>query len=132
MPSFDNEGSFIIGEATRPAPEEKPKRTRSGVSPVIAYVRSLGPEYKVASEVAEEVGVSVQAIRKYAKNPDLKAPSFVAPFGKLRIHLYTREDIKELQDFINGRKQVFKTSDLPAMAEPTALRDARINNTDSL
>jgi hypothetical protein len=88
-----------------PAPK-KPPVDRS-ISPVTHYVRSLpGGPYFTAQEVADQVGCSVQAIRKYAKNEVTQAPSFEAPFGKLTIHLYTKEDVQALKDYINARKQV--------------------------
>lgn len=76
-------------------------------SPVMKYVRNLaGGPFFTAIEVANQVGVSVQAVRKYAKNPELKAPSHFAPFGRLKIYLYTKEDVQEIQDYLAGRNKV--------------------------
>lgn len=86
---------------------KKPKVETPRESPVMKYVRNLeGGPYLTAIEVAKEVGVSVQAIRKYAKSSDLKAPSKYAPFGNLKIYLYTQEDVQEIKDYLSGRQQV--------------------------
>lgn len=88
-----------------PAPKKEP--IDRSISPVTHYVRSLpGGPYFTANEVAEQVGCSVQAIRKYAKNEVTQAPSFEAPFGKLTIHLYTEEDVQALKKYISDRQQV--------------------------
>lgn len=114
------------------APVEEPvesksvlrRKERSGVSPVTAYVRSLpGGPYFTALEVAQQLGCSVQAIRKYAKNKVTQAPSYEAPFGKLVIYLYTKEDVQALKDYIGNRRQVFPTQG--TRPEPPALKNAR-------
>lgn len=94
-------------------------------SPVTMYVRSLDGDYRTTAEVAKELGVSTAMVRKLARNRDTKAPSFVAPFGRIRISLYTPEDIAELKEFLGKRKKVFKREDLPPMPEPEALRKSR-------
>jgi hypothetical protein len=101
---------------TQPKPERVPvkhvkkEETPKKESPVMTYVRSLpGGPYKTAIEVANELNISVQAVRKYAKNPELSAPSFTAPFGRISIHLYTDEDVKEIHDYLAARRQVVPT-----------------------
>ena len=84
-------------------------------SPVTKLVRELEKDdrtkYYLASEVAAELGVSVQAIRKYAKKqvcgPNI-APSRVVPFGDIEINLYTEDDLKALQMYLAKRKVVAK------------------------
>lgn len=94
------------------------------MSPVTTYVRSLpGGPYFTALEVAQQLGCSVQAIRKYAKNKVTQAPSYEAPFGKLVIYLYTKEDVEALRAYISGRRQVFPTQG--TRPEPPALRKSR-------
>lgn len=75
-------------------------------SPVIQYVRSLGKDYRTTQEVADELGLSPNTIRKFAKDPDLKAPSYVAPFGKTVVRLYTPEDLEELRRHLADRQRV--------------------------
>lgn len=97
-------------------PHVKPKRRKpvsqrhrgkkGRTSPVIEYVRSLGDEYFTTQEVADELGLSPNTIRKFAKDPDLKAPSYVAPFGKTVVRLYTPEDLEELRGHLAHRHKV--------------------------
>jgi hypothetical protein len=68
-----------------------------GEAPAMAYVRSLGMDAKVASEVAAELGVSTNLIRKWGKDPDIPAPSYEVPYGKNKIYLYTPEDVEALR-----------------------------------
>jgi hypothetical protein len=76
-----------------------------GEAPAIAYVRSLGMNALVASQVADEVGCSVQLVRKLQKDDSFKAPSFQVPYGKNKIFLYTPEDVEEIRQYvINQRK----------------------------
>jgi len=96
------------------------------VSPVLKWVAELsrleGKDFYVASQVATELGISVQAVRKYAKNRvcgEGKVPSYRARFSKktgpngeddgIQINLYTKEDIETLREFLNGRQVVYKT-----------------------
>ena len=93
----------------------KPRKVRdTSISPVTEYVRSLDGDYKTTQEVADELGVSAQLIRKWSRNPrPTQAPSFIAPFGKIKINLYTPEDIQSLRDYMSNRKQVFRRDDYP-------------------
>lgn len=84
--------------------ERKGKKGKQ--SPVISYVRSLG-DFKVASEVADELDVSVALIRKLARNRVTQAPSKVAPFGNSRVHLYTPEDVTALREYLEDQHKVF-------------------------
>lgn len=97
-------------------PNRKPKRRKpvsqrhrgkkGRTSPVIEYVRSLGDEYLTTQEVADELGLSPNTIRKFAKDPDLRAPSYVAPFGKTVVRLYTPDDMEELRAYLADRHRV--------------------------
>lgn len=81
----------------RPAPGRQ--------SPVTAFVRNLG-DYHTTCEVAEILGVSESLIRKLSKEKVTQAPSYVAPFGKIYIYLYTKEDITVLKDHMKRRHEV--------------------------
>lgn len=107
----------IYGELRGVSPNQKrrPRRRKvtqahrgkkGRVSPVVEYVRSLGSEYMTTQEVADDLGLSPNTIRKFAKDPDLKAPSYVAPFGKTVVRLYTPEDMAELRRFLAKRQKV--------------------------
>lgn len=90
--------------------ERKGKKGRT--SPVVDYVRSLG-DYLVTSEVAEQVGMSEQWVRKAAEKRWTQAPSYVAPFGDTHVNLYTKEDVKALKHFLKTQRKVYKRDDYP-------------------
>jgi hypothetical protein len=75
-----------------------------GEAPAMAFVRSLGMDAKVASEVATELGVSTNLVRKWGKDPSLNAPTYEVPYGKNKIYLYTPEDVEELKAHINKQR----------------------------
>lgn len=84
-------------------------------SPVTKWVRKLEKDYNeryyLANEVATRLGVSVQAVRKYAKKqvcgPGV-APSRAVPFGDIEINLYTEADIEALQKYLDTRKVIYR------------------------
>lgn len=76
-----------------------------GEAPAIAYVRSLGIDGLVASQVADEIGCSVQLIRKLQKDPSFKAPSVEVPYGKNKIYVYTPADVEELRSYWTRQRQ---------------------------
>lgn len=87
--------------------------TETRISPVTMYVRKLskqmGETFYTAKEVAEMVGVSVQAIRKYGKNEVCGkgvAPSRMAKQGKMTVYLYTEEDVEAIRHYLGGRSTV--------------------------
>lgn len=100
---------FKVPEQAKPLPETRPDtgvtshvtklRYAKGEAPAMAYVRSLGMDAKVASEVAEELQVSTNLVRKWVKDPAVKAPSYEVPYGKNKIYLFTPEDVDELRAF---------------------------------
>jgi hypothetical protein len=88
--------------------ERKGKKGRT--SPVVDYVRSLGP-YLTTHEVAEKIGMSTQWVRKAAEKRWTQAPSYVAPFGSTHVYLYTEDDVKALRDYLKNERKVIKRSD---------------------
>lgn len=85
---------------TRPA-----KVTRNqGESTAEAYVRSLGIEALMTTQVAELLGVSPQLVRKWRNDDSVSAPSLEVPFGKNVIYLYTPEDVAELRRKLVGSR----------------------------
>jgi len=84
------------------------------LSPVTKWVRELERDHNrkfyLASEAAKVLGVSVQAIRKYAKKQvcgEGVAPSLKVPFGDIEINLYTDEDVEALRQYLNGRRVLY-------------------------
>jgi hypothetical protein len=109
----------LYGEmkGVKPDKRKPPKKERKPVdhkskgkpgrrSPVIDYVRSLDEDYCTTHEVAAILGVSDNLVRKLAKDKVTQAPSFVAPFGKTHVNLYTKEDISALKHHLKNRHKV--------------------------
>jgi len=90
--------------------ERKGKQGRR--SPVVDYVRSLGP-YFIVSEVAEELGVSAGYVRKLSDDRVTQAPSYVAPFGRTHIRLFTEEDVQALREYIDSARVVYTRDEYP-------------------
>jgi hypothetical protein len=88
----------------RPLTHER-KGRKGRTSPVIDYARSLGP-YFVASEVAEQIGMSAGWVRKASRNRWTQAPSYVAPYGDTHLFLYTKEDVKALKEYLKKERVV--------------------------
>lgn len=101
---------------TKPSRRKKLDHKRKGkkgrTSPVVDYVRSLG-DFKVTSEVAEELGVSDGLVRKLAKKRVTQAPSKIAPFGETHVHLYTPGDIDALRAYLDENRKVYDRDDYP-------------------
>lgn len=93
---------------TRPDTGAESKVTKlryaKGESPAMAYVRSLGMNAIVASEVAETLGVSTNLVRKWVKDPEIKAPTYEVPYGKNKIYLFTPEDVEELRKIVAAQR----------------------------
>jgi hypothetical protein len=86
------------------------------MDPSTRFVRSLDGEYFMLREAAEMLGVSHRTLRIYLADPETKdelGPSFCAYFGKVKIYLYTREDIEKIRKYLTSRKTVFRTNETP-------------------
>jgi hypothetical protein len=90
--------------------EHERKGAKGRRSPVIDYVRSLG-DYLTTHEVAAELGMSTQWVRKAAEKRWTQAPSYVAPFGETHVNLYTKEDVQALRDYLATNRKVLKRED---------------------
>lgn len=94
------------GITSKPVIKPSKLRYEKGEAPAKAYIRSLGIDGLLASEVADEVGCSVQLIRKLQKDSAFKAPSLVTPYGKNKIYIYTPEDVEEIRQYWHSQRQV--------------------------
>lgn len=77
----------------------------TGISPTIRFVRSLPGEYYMVSEAAKMLGLSPHTLRQYVSDPAL-SPTKCANFGKIRIYLYTMEDIDRIKAELDERRKV--------------------------
>jgi hypothetical protein len=83
------------------------------MDPSTRFVRSLDGEYFMLREAAEILGISSQALRKTVHDKTINAPSFWVMFGKLKIYLYTRDDVEEIRAWLKAREEVYKTGETP-------------------
>lgn len=91
------------------APEQTVEPVR--VSPVHRFVDKLrakdGIAYRTTAEVAAELGVSVGWIHKVQRSPAIDAPSLVSQLGKIKIYIYTPEDVEKIRRYLAEQQQVF-------------------------
>lgn len=94
---------------------ERPVR----IDPATKFVRSLEGDYYMLREAAELLGVSQRVLRHYIqqRNKDL-SPSFSASMGKVRIYLYTLEDVNRIRDALRERSVVYKNEGRIAVGRP--------------
>jgi len=77
------------------------------LSPVIAYVRSLSQEFYVFSEVAEQLGISVNALRALARRyPDSLGPYGFTYLGDVKVYLFRPEDVDTLRKYLDRRAEL--------------------------
>lgn len=75
--------------------------------PVTRFVRSLPGDYFMLREAAHACDVSQFTLRKFiAENVVECLPSKVTQFGKIRVYLYTREDIQRIQEYLSHQNVV--------------------------
>lgn len=82
----------------------------STLDPATSFVRSLGGDYFMLREAAEMVGASSATLRRFIHETDpvytRLVPSKQASFGKVKVYLYTREDIARLQEYFDRQREV--------------------------
>jgi hypothetical protein len=80
-------------------------------TPVHRFVQLLrdkdGVAYRTTDEVATEVGVSTQWVRKIQRQGLLGVPSMVTQFGKITVYLYTPQDIEKIRRYLVERQAVY-------------------------
>ena len=78
------------------------------IDPATHFVRSLPGGYFMLREAAEATGVSQFTLRKMiADDIPNCTPSKYAMFGKIKIYLYTRDDIENIRKYLGNRHQIF-------------------------
>lgn len=83
-------------------PEKDVKRGNhptGGVSPAARLVSALDGQYYMLSEVAEILGKDPMTLRRAMYNNRVKAPSYEVMEGKMKVYVYTAEDIAELREY---------------------------------
>lgn len=107
-----------------PAKKAATKReSAEALDPTTRFVRSLDGDYFMLREAAEMLGVHHRTLRNLIRDyPEQElGPSYVAYMGKVKIYLYTREDIEAIRQHMADRKTVYLAS-----GEPKAVGRPRI------
>lgn len=92
--------------APEPRKTSEVRRTEhpdGGVSPAARLVSALDGQYYMLSEVAELLGKNQMTIRRAMYNKRVKAPSLELNQGKMKIYLYTTDDIQELREYFSPK-----------------------------
>lgn len=78
------------------------------VDPATRFVRSLPGDYFLLREAAQHLGVSQFTLRRFiADDVPECTPSKYAMFGKVKIYLYTRDDIESIKTHLDSRSTVY-------------------------
>jgi hypothetical protein len=80
-------------------------------TPVHRFVAQLrerdGVDYKTIAEVAAELKVSHQWVRKIQRQGLLDVPSKITYLGKIRVYLYTPADVEKVRRYLIERQAVY-------------------------
>jgi hypothetical protein len=76
--------------------------------PVTRFVRSLPGSYYMLREAAFACDVSQFTLRRFIQD-DVKEclPSKTTMFGKIRVYLYTKEDVERIQNYLANQVRVY-------------------------
>jgi hypothetical protein len=100
------------------------------IDPATRFVRSLPGDYFLLREAAEACGVSQYTLRAMISDdvPEC-TPSKYAMFGKIKIYLYTREDIENIRHHLGNRHKIFNHTGMAKRIgrPPTYTKDERAN-----
>jgi len=78
------------------------------IDPATRFVRSLPGNYSMLREAAHACGVSQFTLRKFiADDVEECTPSKYTMFGKVKIYLYTDEDIASIKKYLKSQVQIF-------------------------
>ncbi len=93
------------------------------MDPATTFVRSLDGNYYMVREAAELLGINHRTLRNWneGSNEKLK-PSFVSWLGKVKIYLYTDDDIDKIREYLDDRRKIYPNDD---KAKPQSGRPAR-------
>lgn len=105
----------LTGLAKPAKPKEKtvvpPSEHVARETPVHRFVAQLrdrdGVDYKTIAEVAAELAVSHQWVRKIQRQGLLDVPSKITYLGKIRVYLYTPEDVEKVRRYLIERQAVY-------------------------
>lgn len=85
-------------------------------SPAQIIIDSLNGEYETMKSMAARYEVNVETIRRLCKavdgkgKPRVKAPSKAVQQGDLTIYLFTKQDVKEIDKYMDSKGYAIKES----------------------
>jgi hypothetical protein len=92
--------------SVKPEPRNQEKFVNPGqITPADRLIADMDGVYYKLTEVADMLNVSPTTMRRLLYNRNLKAPSFTAKQGRMRMYLYTPEDLQELREFFEKRRR---------------------------
>jgi hypothetical protein len=115
---------------TQPEVLTRPRSVQ--IDPATRFVRSLPGDFIMLREASHALGVSEYVLRKYIADdePGLQ-PSKYTMFGKVKIYLYTEEDVKRIEKHLSTRVQVFEhTGQAKKTGRPPKYDDAERKSRD--
>lgn len=74
------------------------------VHPIAQFVRGLGGDLMLIREVAHYLGVSQAALRGAAQRHPELGPSYSVPYKRIRLNLYTPQDMLALERYLTRYK----------------------------
>lgn len=102
----------VVKHVKKPKERTKPagRQMKREDTPAVSYVKAINPDYATIGEVAEILDVSTATLRNWMKDPDhpTQAPSLQGQLGKMKIYIYTPEDVQALKDWRSARNTVRK------------------------
>ena len=110
----------------KPQPREEGQTfTSDRLTPAEMYINQLDGEYYRLSEVAEQVGISPQTLRRLIKSPKKKvnAPSYVGHQGNMPIYVFSKEDLEEIRDYYQKRYEGFDAPAVRGQGRPKSKKD---------
>ena len=96
------------GKTVVPPVQSEPRERDNPVHRFVEQLRAKdGIEYRTTAEVAAELGVSSNWVRKVQRQQILGVPSLATKLGQINIYLYTPQDVEKIRDHLVQRQSVF-------------------------
>lgn len=91
----------------------------SRIDPATRLVRRLGEEFLKLREVAGLLDISERTLRNLIRSKrEGYQPSYVASMGKLRVYLYTRDDVERIRQLLDERYSIKPNKGQSPMGRP--------------
>jgi hypothetical protein len=83
------------------------------IAPAVRFVRSLEGDYYLLREAAQILGVSHRTLRNFIASNEKQdlAPGYYAMLGKVKVYLYTDDDIGRIRKYLDSQKNLYRLDD---------------------